>query len=254
VVTQVSGLDPLPATYKALNPELLDRSLGIAAAQAIAFTATDPGASVPPWTLQRNPRRCVVDTDRPDDRPARRFDILHLGILPKKPDCSQNGEQPTRDTPRRAASAPGLPGRTAASATARPRPRAGTVAIGRQLKVLTSPPEFDGGQGLAASAPDLKALNPELLDRSLGIAAAQAIAFTATDPGASTPPWTLQRNPRRCVVDTDGPTYFRGTSSLFKPPLQSVTKVASNVSPAQMSAPASQSGCSRYTVRGIRSA
>jgi hypothetical protein len=178
---------------------------------------------------------------------------LHINVLPKKPDCGQNGEQPTCHTLRRAC-APGLPGRTAASATARPRPRAGTVAIGRPLKVLTSPPEFDGGQGLAASAPDLKALNPELLDRSLGIAAAQAIAFTATDPGASTPPWTLQRNPRRCVVDTDGPGHLRGTSSLFKSPFLSLTQVASCVSLAQRSAPATRFGCSRYTARGIRSA
>jgi hypothetical protein len=48
-----------------LNPPLRNRSNGIAAAQAIALTTTDPGASLPPWTLQSNPRRCVVDTDLP---------------------------------------------------------------------------------------------------------------------------------------------------------------------------------------------
>jgi len=216
VVTQASGIDPLPATYKALNPELLDRSLGIAAAQAIAFTATDPGASVPPWTLQRNPRRCVVDTDGPGSRAIQRFDILHLDLLLQEPKGGPDSHQPMRRTSRQTAPAPGLSDRTSACTTARPRPRAGTVANGRPLKVLTSPPEVSGGQGLAVSAPAPRGMNPELLDRSLGIAAAQAIAFTATDPGASTPPWTLQRNPRRCVVDTDGPAAYLGNNSRFQ--------------------------------------
>jgi hypothetical protein len=49
-----------------------------------------------------------------------------------------------------------------------------------------------------------------------GIAAAQAIAFTTTDPGARTPPWTLQSNPRRCVVDTDGLPQDEDELSNFK--------------------------------------
>ena len=196
---------PPTSDLQGLNPELLDRSLGIAAAPAIAITATDPGASVPPWTLQRNPRRCVVDTDGYDDRPVRRFDILHINLRLPEPKGGHNSHQPTRRTSRRTAPAPGLPDRALDCSSARSRPRAGTVANGRPLKVLASPPDVRGGQGLAASAPSIQGLNPELLDRSLGIAAAPAIAITATDPGASTPPWTLQRNPRRCVVDTDGP-------------------------------------------------
>ena len=56
--------------------------------------------------------------------------------------------------------------------------------------------------------PARRVVTPVPRDRSIGLAAAQAIAFTTTDPGACTPPWTLQSNPRRCVVDTDGLGFY----------------------------------------------
>jgi hypothetical protein len=63
-----------------------------------------------------------------------------------------------------------------------------------------------------------RVLNPPLLYRSIGIAAAQAFAFTTTDPGACTPRWTIQSNPRRCVVDTDGLVHYKGRNCGFKAP------------------------------------
>lgn len=103
-----------------------------------------------------------------------------------------------------------------AAFTARPSPRAYIVAYRLPLKILISLPELVGGPRLRATAHVYRVLNPPLRDRSIGIAAAQAIAFTTTDPGACTPPWTLQSNPRRCVVDTDGPTPYKGCLAYFK--------------------------------------
>jgi hypothetical protein len=194
-----------------LNPPLRYRSIGIAAAQAIAFTTTDPGASLPPWTLQSNPRRCVVDTDGP--RPLSiRFDIFHSTLQAPIATGAKHGQNDpnaqTDDNSRSKSSA-------RAALTARPSPRACIVADRLPLTILTSLPELIGGPRLGATVRASRVLNPPLRDRSIGIAAAQAIAFTTTDPGARTPPWTLQSNPRRCVVDTDGPDEYEGELSSF---------------------------------------
>jgi hypothetical protein len=53
-MTQASGNTLFPARLNVLNPLLRYRSIGIAAAQAIAFTTTDPGASLP-----HGPRRAT---------------------------------------------------------------------------------------------------------------------------------------------------------------------------------------------------
>jgi hypothetical protein len=103
-----------------------------------------------------------------------------------------------------------------AAFTARPSPRVCIVASRPPLQALASLPELFGGRRLVAAVLITLVLNPPLRYRSIGIAAAQAIAFTTTDPGARTPPWTLQSNPRRCVVDTDGLRGGGGESPIFK--------------------------------------
>jgi len=98
----------------------------------------------------------------------------------------------------------------------RPRPRVCIAARAPPQKILASPPEIDGGRGLVAASRTPLVVNPALRHRSIGIAAAQAFAFTTTDPGARLPPWTLQGNTRRCVVDTDGLTQHRDQQCDFQ--------------------------------------
>jgi hypothetical protein len=186
-----------------LNPALRHRSIVLAAAQAFALTTTDPGASLPPWTLQSNPRRCVFYTDGARRFAGHRFNIfhthlrLHIEAKIRSRKQKRNVQNDAVLLPKSSACAIPM--------TARASPRIGTAAIGRPLKILTSPPDRFWGQGLATAAVLTKVLNPALRHRSIVLAAAQAFAFTTTDPGATTPPWTLQSNPRRCVFYTDGP-------------------------------------------------
>jgi hypothetical protein len=142
-----------------------------------------------------------------------RFDIFHSSLhAPIATDAEYGQKDPNMQT------ADNSHSKSSARATfaARPSPRACIVADWLPLKILTSLPELVGGLRLRATVHVYRVLNPPLRDRSIGIAAAQAIAFTTTDPGACTPPWTLQSNPRRCVVDTDGPTTYKGQLTGFQ--------------------------------------
>ena len=143
----------------------------------------------------------MVDTDESCAKNLR-FNIFHAN-LPFPTAYTDEGAQEERETQTCEETRTQSSARAAFEPT-RPSPRACIAAYRPHLLVLTSLPELVGGQRLVAAIRALDVLTPALLDRSIGIAAAQAIAFTTTDPAARTPPWTLQSNPRRCVVDTDG--------------------------------------------------
>ncbi len=163
----------------------------------------------------------MVDTDGHGHR-GLKFNIFQATLQlqpPKKSHC--NADQ-LRNTPTQALLPTGSLARAVRS-PARPCPRACITAHALPLRILTSPPEIIGGLGLVAPRCASNVATPALRDRSIGIAAAQAFAFTTSDPGACTPPWTLQGNTRQCVVDTDGRSKDGGSCKFFNPFREGVT-------------------------------
>jgi hypothetical protein len=157
----------------------------------------------------------VVDTDGPIGQPSI-FDIFHTD-LPFPTACTDRSAKKQRDVQTCEDACAESSARVTFEPT-RPSPRACIAADWPPLMILTSLPDLVGGQRPVATIRAFDVLTPALLDRSIGIAAAQAIAFTTSDPAARTPPWTLQSNPRRCVVDTDGQRPYRAHDCGFQGP------------------------------------